>query len=192
VAGFAAGYGGGGSRFGVKRLFAILLLVSVVSGQSIQILGLPTAAVVIERAEISPEIRSNRELVLWMLPPEKHDRGVFLGNEPYTCPEETLSSYYSGPTRVSLIDTSARRPINTIEIRHEGSNEDSFDIPYRILSDFYYSVPGHPRGSEGKPELPGLHDFNGDGLSLESAFLRHRHVWVYRERWSAIARSATR
>jgi hypothetical protein len=57
-----------------------------------------------------------------------------------------------------------------INLGREWEGEDSFNIPYRILADLYYVVPGHKRGSEGKPALPALRDLNGDGLPLETAF----------------------
>jgi hypothetical protein len=81
----------------------------------------------------------------------------------------TLGSYYSGPTRISLLDTSAKRVINTISLR-SSYDEDSFDVPYRILPDYYYAVPGCKHGQEGKPKLLALRDFNGDGLPLEIGF----------------------
>jgi hypothetical protein len=105
-----------------------------------------------------------------MLSPERHDRGEFSKSDTYTCPEMTLGSYYSGATRISLLDTGARKIINTIMLRHADGDEDFFDIPYRILADYYYLVPGHRKGSEGKPELLALRDLNGDGLPLETAF----------------------
>jgi hypothetical protein len=104
-----------------------------------------------------------------MISPEKHDRGDLKSN-PYTCPEWTQGSYYSGPTRISLVDTAARKTINTISLKHGWGDTDSFDVPYLILADFYYIVPGLPKGSEGKPALLALHDINGDGLPLESSF----------------------
>ncbi len=39
--------------------------------------GLPSTAVVIEEALIPESIRPNRRLVLWMLSPQRHDRGEF-------------------------------------------------------------------------------------------------------------------
>ncbi len=86
------------------------------------------------------------------------------------CPEMTLGSYYSGPTRISLVDTNSKKLINTVTIRHNFGAKDSFDIPYRILADYEYLVPGHVHGSEGKPALLALRDLNGDGLPLETAF----------------------
>ena len=50
------------------------------------------------------------------------------------------------------------------------SKGDSFDIPYRILADYYYLVPGRSPRTEGKPALLSLRDFNGDGVALETAF----------------------
>jgi hypothetical protein len=132
-------------------------------------LNLPPGAVVIAPAAIPLAIHPDRELVLWMISPKKNDRGAFSESNLYSCPEMTLGSYYSGPTRISLMDSSAKRMIDTINLR-SSYEEDSFDVPYRILADSYYLVPGGKRGQEGKPKLLALRDFNGDGLPLEIAF----------------------
>jgi len=91
-------------------------------------------------------------------------------DEPYTCPDETRGSYYSGATRVSLVDMPARRIINTIRVRQEyAEGADEFDIPYQIRSGSYYHVEGVPEGREGKPTVMWLRDYNGDGKALEFA-----------------------
>ena len=160
----------------IRRTYVsgVLLALSVrgvtLRAQTVSDFVLPAGAVVIERATIPQTIHKDRELVLWMLSPQQHDRGEFSKSNPYMCPEMTLGSYYSGPTRVSLVDTNSKRSINTVTIRHSLGAEDSFDIPYRILADYAYLVPGHEHGSEGKPALLALRDLNGDGLPLETAF----------------------
>ena len=146
--------------------FAFVVVSVALAAQSIT----DSEAVVIERAAIPQGIHQDRELALWMLSPQRHDRVIRHGLDSYTCPEMTLGSYYSGPTRISLVDTSVRRVINTLDLRYAGRREDSFDIPYRILAGYYYLVPGHKKGSEGGPALLALRDLKGDGLSLETAF----------------------
>jgi hypothetical protein len=143
-----------------------LLLISFAAVVMAQ---LPPGAVVIERTTIPRTVRANRELVLWMVRPERHNRGPYSAGNPYACPERTLGSYYSGPTRISLLDTAAKRVLNTLKIHLD--DEDTFDIPYRILPDYSdYLVPGAPKGVEGKPVLLRLRDLNGDGQELETAF----------------------
>jgi hypothetical protein len=149
---------------------AVATVNIALTAQSTTGLHLPPQAVVIERAAIPKDIHQDRELVLWMVSPQRHDGGHRRGLSSYTCPERTLGSYYSGPTRISLVDTSAKSPINTLSLRHAGRGEDSFDIPYRILAGYYYLVPGHESGFEGRPALLALRDLNGDGLPLETAF----------------------
>jgi hypothetical protein len=151
-------------------VIVIPALSVALTAQSLTEINLPPKALVIERTAIPQSIHLDRELVLWMLSPQKHDRGELSKSNPYTCPEWTLGSYYSGPTRISLADTSAKTVINTIDLRYAGRPEDFFDIPYRISAGYFYVVPGHRRGSEGKPALLALRDFNGDGLPLETAF----------------------
>lgn len=131
--------------------------------------SLPSEAVVIERARVAVAIHPDRELVLWMISPVKHDRGALPGN-PYMCPERTLGSYYSGRTRLSLLDTRSKRVINTIKLRSTLSDTDEFNVPYRIIQGYYYLVPDVPKDSEGKPALLKLRDLNGDGVAAETAF----------------------
>jgi hypothetical protein len=109
-------------------------------------------------------------MLLWMIAPTKHDRGEFSASNPYTCPETTLGSYYSGPTRVSLIDTRSSKIINTVTLRHSWGDDDSFDIPYRILVSDLYAVPGKPQGAEGVPRLLMLRDITGQRLPLAASF----------------------
>ena len=130
---------------------------------------IPPNALVIERSHIPATVRPNRELLLWMIAPVKRDRGA-LSDNPYTCPELTMGSYYSGPTRLSLLDTRSGRVINTIKLSSLLSEVDEFNIPYRIISGQYYLVPGVPKNKEGKPTLLKLRDLNGDGIAAETAF----------------------
>ncbi len=126
----------------------------------------PKEAFVVERAPIPASIHPNRELVLWMLNPVKHERGI---EGVYTCPEVTTGSYFSGRTRISLVDTMTSAVINTVKLSYR-DERDTFDVPYRIIAGRYYLVPGHGDDSEGKPKLLALRDFNGDGRALETAF----------------------
>jgi len=111
----------------------------------------------------------NRTLVLWMLDPRKNPTN-YPPDEMYSCPEQTRGSHYSGSTRVSLIDSATRRVINTLKISAAQSEEDSFDLPYAIRRGYYYRVPARVKpGTEAKPSLIWLRDYNGDGKALEFA-----------------------
>jgi hypothetical protein len=129
--------------------------------------GLPPGARVIETKVVNTKAHPNRMLVLWMLKPKTNPRGA---DDLYTCPEETRGSHYSGPTRVSLVDTATRRVINTVEVRqeYEAESVDSFDIPYKIHRG-YYHVAGVRGQAEGRPTVMWLRDFNGDGRAHEFA-----------------------
>ncbi|HEX8846538.1 MAG TPA: hypothetical protein VF791_17960 [Pyrinomonadaceae bacterium] len=147
-------------------LLALMVLLAATSFAQAQRrdYGLPTGALIIE----TQRVKTDRALVLWMLSPKKVPRDV--PDEPYTCPEETRGSYYSGATRVSLVNTRTRGIINTVEIRPEyNEGADEFDIPYQIHAGSYYHVPGVPTGREGKPAIMWLRDYNGDGRALEFA-----------------------
>lgn len=130
--------------------------------------GLPKGALVIETKVVNTKAHPNRMLVLWMLKPKTNPRGA--SDDVYTCPEETRGSHYSGPTRVSLVDTASRSVINTVKVRQEynAESEDSFDIPYKIHRG-YYHVAGVRGQAEGQPTVMWLKDYNGDGRSLEFA-----------------------
>lgn len=129
---------------------------------------LPSGALVVEARALDE--RPDRALILWMLEPQKHpsDYGP---DDPYTCPDYTRGSHYSGKTRVSLVDVKARKIINTVEIKQEyKEGEDSFDLPYAIRKGYQYRVEGNPaEGEEVKPNLLWLRDYNGDGKALEFA-----------------------
>ena len=137
--------------------------------------GLPPGAVVLEQERLPETAHRSRLLVLWMQDPQRHPKPV---DEPYTCPELTRGSYYSAPTRVSLVDGNSGVIINTVRItiRSEtvsGGSEkvrgdDSFDIPYRIERG-HYRVDGPLDHGEGKPKILDLKDYNDDGRALEFA-----------------------
>lgn len=122
---------------------------------------LPEGALVVETQAVAP----NRELVLWMLKPTKHPRET--PEEIYTCPEYTRGSYYSGPTRVTLVDTQSGKVINTIKVSSD--EEDQFDLPYAIRSEYYYHVEGAAKDKDGTPTILWLKDYNGDGKPQEFA-----------------------
>jgi hypothetical protein len=148
--------------------FALWSAFSVIfsAPSSPQTYGLPAGAVTVETQSLKLQGHSDRALVLWMLKPEKHPRGD--PGEIYTCPEETRGSYFSGPTRVSLVNLKNGSLINNGKVIAEyEDNEDSFDLPYRIHAGSYYRVPGERSGREGKPTIIWLRDYNGDGRPLE-------------------------
>ena len=145
-------------------LLLLLLFPALCPGQKYE---LPPGARMIETRAVPSKAHPNRALILWMINPQKHPRDT--PDEPYTCPEETRGSYYSGPLRVSLVDSATRRLINTLKITQEYSDdEDSFDIPYRIHAG-YYHVPSVRAGQEGTPVIMWLRDYNGDGRAQEFA-----------------------
>jgi len=127
---------------------------------------LPTDAKIIEYAALGPDAPA-RAYVLWMLAPKRneHPKG-----EVYTCPERSRGSYWSGPTRLSLLDVQKGALRNTIPIADPLETGDSFDLPYRIpaASEFPYFVP-QPAGQdqEGRPALLTLGDLTGDGKARE-------------------------
>ena len=154
----------------IPALIAFISFVSPLFAQSAPtVSGLPKDAFIVERAEIPETVHPDRELVLWMISPSKHERGPLSEAGPYTCPEFTLGSYFSGSTRLSLLDKGTGSVINTIKLA-TSQGGDVFDVPYRIPSGHYYLVPGRRRDVEGKPALLTLRDLNGDGLALQTAF----------------------
>jgi hypothetical protein len=121
-------------------------------------------ATIVETQVVTP----NRSLILWMVRPTKHPRET--PADPYTCPEYTRGNYFSGATRVSLVDPQTHKVINTVKISPEpGEGADEFDIPYSIRSDHYYHVEGASKETEAKPTVMWLKDYNGDGKAWEFA-----------------------
>jgi len=151
------------------------------AGQDNKKFELPSGAVIIEEQPLELESHPDRALILWMVNPTKNPSDAQEDPEaPYMCPDETRGSYYSGPTRISLINTATRTVINTIEIIDghfdwvEGleGKADSFAIPYAIRKGYYYHIEGEgdaPEGIEMKARVMWLKDYNGDGKALEFA-----------------------
>src|SRR5436190_23776042 len=96
---------------------------------------LPEGAKIIETQPLRP----NRSLILWMVRPTQHPRDT--PGDPYTCPEYTRGCYYSGATRVSLVDPQSRRVIHTVKITTDlGGGSDEFVLPYQFRSVRYDRV----------------------------------------------------
>jgi hypothetical protein len=147
-------------------LIACLIVCAATSTAQSNIRGLPSDALILEQRKLLPSARANREIVLWMIKPSKNPNNYAPG-DIYTCPDQSRGSYYSGPTRVSLVDSGTNSIINTLKISEEG--EESFDLPYAIRKGYYYRVDSVKRG-EAKPTIIWLRDYNGDGKTLEFAF----------------------
>src|ERR1700754_2243212 len=102
----------------MKKIY-LLFIIAAATGQLVSArtpaatYDLPPGALVVETRPLELGENKHRAFVLWMLKPTKNPRE---DSEMYTCPEETRGSYYSGPTRVSLVDTASRRVINTIKV----------------------------------------------------------------------------
>lgn len=144
--------------------------------------GLPVGASIIEQIPISIDGQSNRLLVLWMSNPRKVQVFDALEDHIYTCPEQTTGNYYSGPTRISLVDTTTNSIINTINVTgpYKGLETDTFSIPYEIRGGLYYDIE-NPRNNPpvGKPVIMLLRDYTGDGRLLEfPLFMRRSCVGV--------------
>lgn len=150
-------------------LLACLALLTLQPAQRRSVdYGLPPGARLVETRAINTKAHPNRALLLWMLRPTRNPREA--PDDVYSCPEETRGSYLSGPLRVSLVDTTTREIINTIEVKQEYNEEmeDSFDLPYKIHQG-YYHVRGVRGQAEGQPSIMWLKDYNGDGRALEFA-----------------------
>lgn len=152
---------------------------SVIDRQVNKRYGLPSDAVIIEEQPLGSERHPDRSLILWMVAPTKHPSDPPLAPDiPYTCWGETRGSYYSGPTRVSLLNTKTRTVINTIEIG-DWEGQGSLDIPYAIHKGYFYRVEDNaPESEEVKPHIMWLRDYNGDGKALEFALFQKDYCFV--------------
>jgi hypothetical protein len=149
----------------ITFLLCCLFILAAPSEAQSNIRGLPGDAVILERRKLLPSVRADREIVLWMVKPAKNPTN-YASDDIYTCPDQSRGSHYSGPTRVSLVDSGTNAVINTLKISEE--NEDSFDLPYAIRRGYYYRV-GSVKKGEVKPTIIWLRDYNGDGKALEFA-----------------------
>lgn len=147
----------------------VLCFASQAFGQT-NIRGLPAGAVIVEARKLASAKHADRVLVLWMLSPKKNPNG-YEPDDIYSCPDQTRGSHYSGPTRVSLLNSATRKIINTVKIAEEPEEAgDTFDLPYAIRKGYYYRVETPVKRSvEAKPTIMWLKDYNGDGKALEFA-----------------------
>jgi hypothetical protein len=124
----------------------------------------PRGAIIVEQRTLPSE--PDRAVALWMLRPERSE--PIPEDDPYTCPDETRGNAYHGPTRVSLINLTERRIINTIKIRDPHfPRKDGFDVPYEIRPGYYYLVSSADAGKASKPTMLNFQDLNGDGDAAE-------------------------
>lgn len=148
--------------------FILILAALISSGIDAQAARhLPADALVLETGSLSAAGHPELHMVLWMLRPERHPDEIEPG-AAYTCPQQTLGSYYQGPTRVSLFDTGSNGIINTIEIRSpDFPDKDRFAIPYLIRPGYYYRADSTDSSRPEKPTVIDLRDLNGDGRAME-------------------------
>ncbi|OGF47817.1 MAG: hypothetical protein A2452_04395 [Candidatus Firestonebacteria bacterium RIFOXYC2_FULL_39_67] len=117
-----------------------------------------------------------RALVAWMIDPEKVP---LMTENAYTCPEYSRGNHYSGPLRISLLDLTTLKIINTLDVIN-GRGKDKFDLPYRIKGNnwenyhnpdlsAWYKISKKPFTEEewDNPPIMWLKDYNGDGKLLE-------------------------
>jgi hypothetical protein len=141
----------------------LLLFASFAAAQSLESL-LPAGAKIIEAADVSAIAKKPRVLVLWMVNPAKHVR-----DSAAYCGDAIYGDYWEGPTRLSLIEGTQRRLINTITIKIDEEwtgHADSFMLPF-FVSNEYYSVLSPDEKKEGMPKILHLRDFTGEGAPLQ-------------------------
>ncbi len=147
-------------------ILPLLICTTSLGGQS-GISDLPKDATIVERRPLSIVGYPTRELVMWMINPQRtpsfYSRGK---SDPYTCPEFTRGSYLSGPLRVSLVDTQTTSILNTVNIS-DWQGHDSVDIPYAILKNRFYRTEKESEKVESKPIIMWLHDHLGTGQPLQ-------------------------
>ena len=138
---------------------------STVSGQR-----LPNGSTVLEEHNLP----RHRKLVLWMPDAVKNPNETDI--DFYTCPTQSRGSFYSGDVRVTLVNTTTGRVLNTLHVKGTGDSVDArptsldpIDLPYAIQSGYYYYVPNGSPKLERKPRIMNLKDYNGDGKALEFA-----------------------
>src|ERR1700756_3960072 len=109
-----------GFLFAAQHLRAQIALSNNQTGSSTKY-ELPADGVLIEEQPLGAAGHPDKALILWMIKPEKHPTD-YKPDDPYTCPDYTRGSHYTGRTRVSLADRKNGKVINTIEIKREYDN----------------------------------------------------------------------
>jgi hypothetical protein len=122
----------------------LIVLAGTLGAQTIE--GIPKQAEILETKPLPSKLRPGRALVIWMLSPEEHRVGTFLRDQ-HECPGQTPSAFKRGQTRLSLVNTTAMRVINSVPVRY-GEDDDEFDVPLGT-------------------ELLTLRDIDGDGVAAE-------------------------
>ncbi len=148
----------------------LLICAPILTTAQEKLESLPKGALVLESKQIGPINGESRTIVIWMLNPKRNPL-TYKRDEPYTCPDQTRGSYYEGPARVSLLDSTSKKVINTIKVSsYDSEPDDILDLPYDIRRGYYYRVDKvSPRTAQGKPTIIWLRDLNGDGKALEFA-----------------------
>jgi hypothetical protein len=144
---------------------AALLLTADLGGQSTTATLLPPEAKVIETVDLRVNRSTDRVLALWMLHPKRVVRSE---SGSLGCADWVYGDHWYGPARLSLLDLTNKRLINTVEIRgmYEGANETdhSFPIPFLVGNGSYY-VPKVTENKEGPPIILNLRDLTGEGIA---------------------------
>ena len=156
------------SRF-FARCAATCLLVASLPAQTLQSATiqklLPADAKIIETADVGTVAQKPRLLVLWMRNPKEEVRNP---NQGY-CGDAVYGDNLVGPTRLSLVDSTNQKLLNTVEIVGPAlrrDSADSFRLPFFVPND-YYTVPNVDSKREGVPRILDLRDFTGDGIAAE-------------------------
>ena len=147
-----------------------LLPVALLGQPASSYSGLPDGAAILDQEAIPDWAHPDRRLLFWVVPPPSRPLTPqdLTGDLEYTCPDQTSGHARLLPARVSLVDTSARKIVNTIPVKN--SARDEYYVPLRIRRGYYYEVRRPLKRGEGEPHILALHDFNGDGKALEFAF----------------------
>jgi len=126
---------------------------------------LPPDARIIEVANLTVATHKPRALVLWM----RHPNQVVRQGDMY-CGDYVYGDYWTGPTRLSLVDLGGPRLINTVEIHGESDGpdgqEDIFRIPFFVPTG-YYQVPRPNAKKEGVPRILYLRDLTGERVASQ-------------------------
>ncbi len=135
---------------------------------------LPAGAKIIEKVDLAAVPGKHRSFVLWMLSPSDVSRGQ-------NCAASVYGDFWSGPTRLSLIDPTVPSLINTVNITSDA--DDRFSIPYWVADRGAYYVP-HPTDrrtdaagnteADGSPQILRLKDFTGSGIAAESSLFAYQ------------------
>jgi hypothetical protein len=118
--------------------------------------------------QVSIPVQKPRIVLLWMLNPETRTSDGYGSCDELMLFGGSQGKSLVGRTRISLVDTSTLRLVNTLELHSAWGDEDSFEIPILASRDgIYHNVTETDKSGLGRPTILNLSDYTGEGIRAQ-------------------------